>query len=193
MKPSQNPFRSSALKNLRYHIAPDEISALLTKVKAYHYRACIKGPHGTGKSTLLEDIAVSLRNTGKDIHWHYINRQMNHIKKCAVLDSIINSEKKGINFLDGGEVLGFFSWNRLITICSTKKISLLATTHHPCLLPVLFKTKKDISLMLSLSQRLAADAWNDQLKQVAITAYHHHAGNMREVFGDCYLYCAKNE
>ncbi|MGH1441315.1 MAG: hypothetical protein ACRBBR_14460 [Cellvibrionaceae bacterium] len=190
MKPSQNPFRSSALRQLRYCIDADELSALLNKIKGLNYRACIKGPHGTGKSTLLEDIAKALKQAGHSIHWHYINRQMSNTEKKAVLSSIINSKGESIHFLDGGEALGFISWNWLIQTSARKQIPLLATTHYPCLLPVLFTTQRDINLMLTLSKQLAAGEWNDALKQTAIKAYNSHSGNVREVFGDCYLHCA---
>lgn len=190
MKPSQNPFRSSALKQLRYCIDADELSALLSKIKDLNYRACIKGPHGTGKSTLLDDIAMGLKQAGHNINWHYIHRQMSSTEKNAVLSSIINNKGGAIHCLDGGEVLGFFSWNLLIQTSARKKIPLLATTHYPCLLPVLFETKRDIELMLTLSRRLAADEWSETLKQTVIEAYKRHRGNVREVFGDCYLHCA---
>jgi len=192
VKPSQNPFRSSALKKLRYCIDKHEISALLSQANELNYRACIKGPHGTGKSTLLEDIAKILSQAGHKISWYYINRQMHRTEKNAVLSSIINSKEGSIHFLDGGEALGFLSWNWLIHTSARKNIPLLATTHHPCLLPVLFTTKRDINLMLTLSKRLAADEWNNDLKQTAIKAYNSHKGNVREVFGNCYLHCASH-
>jgi len=190
MKPSQNPFRSSALQQLRYCIDTDALSALLSKIKDLNYRACIKGPHGTGKSTLLGDIAELLKREGYNLSWHYINRQMSDAEKNTVLNSILNSDQASIHFLDGGEALGFFSWNLLIQTSARKKIPLLATTHYPCLLPVFFETKRDIELMLTLSRQLAADEWTEALKKTALEAYKVHGGNVREVFGDCYLHCA---
>lgn len=193
MKPSHNPFRSSALQTLRYCLSEHEISKLLTQAEKRNYRACIKGPHGTGKSTLLADIAILLEDDGKEVAWHYINRQMSRDEKNVVLHSIIRGEKNKIHCLDGGESLGFILWNFLICYCYVKKIPLLATTHFPCLLPALFETKNNLDLTLTLSAKLAARYWDDSLKQAVEEAYYRHSGNMRDVFGDCYLYCARNK
>lgn len=191
MKPSENPFRASAIEAQRYRICTNHYAELLRLAHQKNYRACLRGAHGTGKSTLLLDIATSLELKGEAVCWHYLNRQMPWPQKFKALRAILKSDNRQLNFLDGGEVVGFAAWLLFIVLVKIKRKTLLATTHALCPLPTIYTTRSDEGTMLSLTQAFAGGCWSEPLRQLALHSYAQSGGNYREVIRVCYLHCSE--
>lgn len=189
MRPSINPFRAKALAVQRYEIAPKALNQLVLKIHRLHYRACIRGPHGTGKSTLLQDLAVALKNQGCRVNGYYLNNQMSKKNKKEVLQLILESHQSHINCLDGGETIGWFSWRWFLLKVRYKNKTLLATTHGLSPLATLYKTQVDQALILAITKRLAGASWSHEMEHLATKTYADYKGNCREVFRACYMYC----
>jgi len=193
LRPSQNPFRSSAIAQQRFRITDLDFFNLLQVIERQNFLACIRGPHGTGKSTLLEDVARIFKKQGKTVRWHYLNQDMSKAQKRSTLQEILNSKGDTINFLDGGETIGYGAW--LIFCWRAKQLNkfLLATTHTVSPLTTIYKTHADKNLMLTITKNLAGDFWCDGMRSQALKAFQHYNGNFREVFRACYFFCSELE
>ena len=112
-------------------------------------RGQIIGPHGSGKSTLIESLAEYLEITGLMV----IKETLHNSQRCisqslgANLSDLPDHfpdipRKDTILIVDGYEQLSFLNGIRLIRLCRRKKIGLLVTAHSPRLFagPVLYRT-----------------------------------------------------
>lgn len=186
MLASQNPFRRSKIARLRYQISDQNIQALIDRFQKSHCIGAILGPHGTGKSTLLEDLQLKLNSRGYITRHRRIHEGISRQEKRALFADILNGDNS-VFFLDGGENLGFASWFWLVCQVRMKGCRLLATTHKVSLLPTLHKTEVNKRLMLELTRLLADEHWDKCLENLALDIYQRYRGNMREVFRACYI------
>lgn len=191
MKPSSNPFRSSAIARQRYVISESEFTGLLTELSKMNYQASIMGPHGTGKSVLLEDLRRALESSGKSTRWFYLYTGSSRRERLATLLEILRSPGEQICCLDGGETIGGVIWNMFLLIVQLKRTSLLATTHRPCFLAALYETRADLDHALMITSNLAGADWNEEMENLAAETFRKHSGNCREIFRSCYLYCSE--
>ena len=193
MNAEDNPFRRSAIANIRYEITSEDLQHILDKLKIQNYCGAILGPHGSGKSTLMEDIQHGLEGEGKKTQWIRIHKESEKSVKRAAIKKILACDVNTINFLDGAESLGVINWITLAYKIKKKRRTLIATTHYPCPLPRIFKTYTSQAQALELTQKLAAEYWNPTLEAVAKNAYTKNKGDVREVFRACYLYLSHRE
>lgn len=191
MKPSVNPFRSSAIARQRYVISKAAFAGLLNKLSNTNYQASIIGPHGTGKSVLLEDIRRVLQSNGKRTQWFYLNTSSTRQEQLRTLWSILKSPHEQICFLDGGETLGTNLWFLFLLATRLRRSPLLATVHKPCALPIVYETHADLDRALILTANLAGGAWNEDMRTLATNTFSKHEGNCREIFRSCYMYCSE--
>ena len=187
MHANNNPFRRSEIAKLRYKLNDVQMHALTSLLQKHHYSGVILGPHGTGKSTLLEDLQSRLTDLGRSTQYLRLHRESPKQEKRQAIKNILLLPKDSILFLDGGENLGWLRWLLFSFQLRWNKVSVIATVHYPCPLPTLFRTRKDTSLMLKLTQQLAGEFWSPYLKNLALKTYRQNNGNMREVFRACYL------
>src|SRR6185436_15582003 len=64
MRAADNPFAVRRVLAIRYRLSGETWEGLLERLAALRYRAAIVGPHGRGKTTLLEDLAPRLEALG---------------------------------------------------------------------------------------------------------------------------------
>ena len=167
-------------------MSDQSMHALIDRFQNSHCIGAILGPHGTGKSTLLEDIQLKLNNLGYVTRHRRIHEGISRQEKRALFADILNGDDS-VFFLDGGENLGLVSWFWLVYQVRMKGSRLLATTHKISLLPTLHKTEINKSLMLELTRLLADEHWDTCLEKLALDTYQRYRGNMREVFRACYI------
>lgn len=190
MRANENPFRSSAIAEIRFRISAKQQRLLLNHLRIENWHGCILGPHGTGKSVLLEDLGRALEEERVEVVRAFLNSSSTEIERKDAVDRAGSLRAGQVCLIDGGEALGRFHWLRLIRRARRNGSGLVATVHRPCGLPVLHTTAPNLSLALDLAARLAGDGWNDALAAVAEGAFHQNGGNMREVFRACYWHCA---
>lgn len=193
MKAEKNPFRSSAIAELRYRIDAGERERLVSRLRTENWRGCLLGPEGTGKTTLLENLQPRIEAEGNTVVWVRLTAESKPPERQATICRVAALKPGQVCFFDGGETLGRLAWWRLLK--KTRATGgLVATVHRrPHGLPVVFHTKPDLSRSLLLAKELAGTHWDDQLAAVAKAAFRTNGGNVREVFRACYWHCARVE
>jgi predicted AAA+ superfamily ATPase len=64
MRARDNPFAVQRVLAIRYRLSGVTWEELLARLAALRFRAAIVGPHGHGKTTLLEDLGERLGDRG---------------------------------------------------------------------------------------------------------------------------------
>lgn len=190
MKAENNPFRSNAIAELRFRLDASEKRDLVERLHANGWRGCILGQEGTGKTTLLEDLEGPLRDEGIRVGWIRLNLDSTAADRRLAVARISRMRRDQCCFFDGGEVLGWLSWRRLIWSVDRHGCGLVATVHRPCPLPVVHRTNPELDQTVSLVRHLAGAHWSNELEGTARAAFREHHGNAREVFRACYWHCA---
>ncbi|MBI3854417.1 MAG: hypothetical protein HY293_01865, partial [Planctomycetes bacterium] len=183
MRARDNPFRTERILELRYRL-PSSWDELLDRWEALGRRAAIVGPHGTGKTTLLEDLAPKLR--ARDYAVHELRLDAEHPDfEPGILESCFRSlGGRDVILLDGAEQLGKSSWSRFERR-SRAAAGLVVTSHRAGLLPTLIETRTTPELLVELVAQLLGDC-PPEIRALAPRLFKKHRGNLREALGELY-------
>src|SRR5215210_193427 len=140
-----NPFASDRVERLRYRL-PEGLSwdQLLERLAALRWRAALVGPHGRGKTTLLEELAPRLTARGFRVRTVTLRQEERGVDWKRLRDLGADD----ILFLDGAELLGRFAWLRVRFFCR-RAAGLIVTSHRPGLLPTLLECSTTPELLTS--------------------------------------------
>lgn len=165
-------------------------------------RAAIVGPHGTGKSTLLEHLApclgpiryraaseseIQMRNSQGCVVWHGLRKANRPLRQ--ILASRSNWQAGGVLVLDGFEQLCF--WERVAVLFHSRwrRMGILVTGHQKISgLPTLIETQVTVETVRSLVSDLLKGCPEISSQQSFADPRLLHAlleeerGNVREVF-----------
>lgn len=186
MKASENPFRSEAIAKLRYRIEPEALKRLAQSAAEAMGAACILGPMGTGKTTLLEDLIPHIQDLGLDTHAISLNTDSTRETQRQTIVKIAGLGPTDCILLDGGEILGRMSWWKICRLVARHQVKLIATLHNNRGLRVLHETSPNWPMAKELIQALS----ERDLEEVAAESFMQSRGNIREVFRACYWACA---
>ncbi len=191
VKADENPFRASAVARLRYRMSAEAMDGVVARLREASWRGCVRGPEGTGKTTLLEDLEPRLREAGLETRWARLTLESGRDARDDAVACATALRPGECLLFDGGEVLGRWSWHCLIRRARRSGGGLLATTHRRCALPAVFTTRTDEALALALARELAGALWDAALEANARAAFRRSGGDMREVFRAGYWHCAE--
>ena len=174
MRARDNPFASHRVEKLRYRL-PEGLTwdALLGRLSSLRYRAAIVGPHGRGKTTLLEELAVRLKTQGFRVRTVTLRQEERRVGRRRGLGA------DEILLLDGAELLGRLAWLRVRFACRHAG-GLIVTSHRPGLLPTLLECETTPELLADLVKELTGK----DLETSEIFA--RHGGNLRQAFWEMY-------
>jgi nucleoside-triphosphatase THEP1 len=180
----QNPFRTECILKIRYQLAPQELNDLLATWARHHYRGALIGPHGHGKTTLLEDIQQYLKKENKKIILLRLSSDKPYLdlKQWEFIQTSIKDQH--FILLDSAGCLNFWQFHRFLTL-SKKAPGIIVTTHHRTRLPTLRYCKTSPETLVKIvSQLLHAKLTPDI--QLLNTLYQKHQGNIRECLRELY-------
>ena len=179
----RNPFTTRAVRPgaIAYRFPQGhQASDLIEVLRQNAWRGEIVGPHGSGKSTLVETLIPLLRDAGRVIQQFTLRAGESRLPIAGTVLQTWGPETQVV--IDGYEQLG--GWTRMLLnrVVSGRSCGLLITTHEPTGLPLLWKT----STCLETVQTVVRDIQNCEPRRVTDhdveLSFHKHEGNVREVF-----------
>ena len=182
-----NPFSTRFIRpGAIDYVFPAGVTAdtLAADLQRHNWRGAIIGPHGSGKSSLLEALRPALERLDRQIEFQQL-----HGGQRALDWSSLNSPqwtKRTLVIIDGYEQLSL--WKRLLlrARCRQRGAGLLVTAHQPVRLPTIFTTQPSLELALAIVQRLLPDS-DDRITPVDVTeAYASKKADLREMLLSLY-------
>jgi len=182
-----NPFatrhtRPGAIPPLDEEGSPRNLEKLVAAVERLGGSAAIRGPHGTGKSTLLTALGETLADRGTQVRSLRIRRPGG---PRPVLRALRGMPAGGFLCLDSWDELdslaglGVMLWARL------RGVRLLVTSHRAGLLPTLVRTRGTPAILAGIVRRLPPEASLLSEADLAAAFASHH-GNLRESLASLY-------
>jgi hypothetical protein len=180
MRAADNPFTVQKVRRIRYRLSGTTWEALLDRLAALRHRAAIVGPHGHGKTTLLEDLAPHLEARGfriRSVMLHTGDRWLTREQRLALFR---NPGSRDLLCVDGAEQLGRWAWLDL-RLRSRAAGGLLITSHRSGLLPTLLDCETSPELLAGIVHDLLGREVEAPEK-----LFERHGGNVREALRELY-------
>lgn len=185
MRASDNPFASDRVLSIRYEFPEGEAGTLLARLARLRYRAAIVGPHGTGKTTLLEDLETPLARLGFRVTRLRLDAEHRRFPRECLAATF---DARDLVCLDGAEQLDWARW-MLFRWRTRRAGGVLITSHRRGRLPTLIECTTSPELLDRIVNRLAPRA-EGLRTPVGLFARHH--GNLRDALRELYdVYAAR--
>jgi hypothetical protein len=157
----------------------DSLERFIARLAAANWRGAIVGPHGSGKSTLVETLKPRLADRGFDvatITFHDGERQFPAGFLTRALDTT-----RPLVIVDGFEQLSWLRRQLLHWRVRRVAAGLVVTSHASTSLPTLYRTAPNLALAEQLVSTLTAE--NPSPVSLADVAASHasHGSNLREL------------
>lgn len=181
-RPADNPFRSACIDRIDYQPVERDLQTIYQQLHSMQIRAALSGPHGTGKSCLLDALCKALATDG-----HQLLRLQMHANQPAPalrhLRQQIRSQPQAIVIIDGADCLSACYWWAL-TYSARRNPGLLITTHDRLLLPELHRQHSTPQILKRLLLELAPHL--PQLPDCH-ALFDRYRGNIRDCLRHCYF------
>ena len=176
-----NPFAVQRLLEVRYRLSGTTWEELMERLAAFRFRAALVGPHGHGKTTLLEDLARRLADRGFRLRMatlHTGDRRLSPAQRRHLFHGLTASD---LLLLDGAEQLGRLAWLEVRTR-SRAAGGLVITSHTPGLLPTLHECRTTPELL----REILRDLLGAEPGALPDDLFARHGGNLREALRELY-------
>lgn len=183
MRARDNPFAVQRVLAVRSRLARVTWEELLDRLAALGFRAALVGPHGHGKTTLLEDLAPRLEERG--FHLRSVTLRAGDRRLTAAQEETLFRDLSGRDLLlvDGAEQLGRLAWLRLRRK-SRAAGGLVITSHRPGLLPTLHECRTTPELLAGIVRDLLGP--EEGLQPACEDLWRRHRGNVRDALRELY-------
>jgi hypothetical protein len=153
---------------------------LLDRLAALRWRAAVVGPHGHGKTTLLEDLAPKLEARGFRVRTISLREAHPRLDRedRIVLRSL---GAQDVLLLDGAEQLSRLSWME-VRLRTRRAGGLVITSHRPGLLPAFFKCETTPGLLAGIVGELLDGGEEPEVEEL----HARHRGNVRDALRELY-------
>jgi hypothetical protein len=186
MKARDNPFAADRVLSVRYELSEGDAGTLLARLERLRYRGAIVGPHGTGKTTLLEDLEKPLAGLGFRVTHLRLDSETRRLSRRCLSQLAATLGARDFICLDGAEQLGRVRW--LMFRWRTRRAGgVLITSHRPGLLPTLIECTTSPALLDRIVTRLAPPMGGGRTAQDLFARHH---GNLRDALRELYDVCA---
>lgn len=178
-----NPFCSGAVENLEFRL-PGGLTwdALVAKLANVNWIGAIVGPHGSGKTSLIEQLAPHLEAQGLRPRIYHLSAETGLADKDSMLAAVREMRAPDILLLDGAEQLSTRQWLPL-RVAVDSLAGCVVTLHRTGRLPTLLETETTPHLLAELIADLTGCALPPG---EAATIHSRHRGNIRDCFRELY-------
>lgn len=186
MRARDNPFAVQRVLAVRYRLAGVTWEELLARLAGLGFRAALVGPHGHGKTTLLEDLGERLAGEGfrtRSATLHEGERRLGPRRSAALFR---DPHPRDLLLVDGAEQLDRLAWWHLRQR-SRSAVGLIVTSHLPGLLPTLHECRTTPELLGSIVTELGGA----DLLPSSAGLFARHGGNLRDALRELYDRCAR--
>lgn len=174
-----NPFRAARTDALAYRPQGCTWGDLMARLEAMGRRGAIVGPHGSGKTTLIQSLIGRLERRGLAVH----SARLTQAKPSLDVMWWKQLRRAGdatVIIVDGSERLSTFAWWKL-RYHARRAWGLIITTHKAGRLPTWVATRTGPALLGELVEELCPTAAID-----TAAIYEQSRGNLRTALRDCY-------
>ncbi len=179
-----NPFRADRIEALRYRLDEAQWRTLLARFVAHNRRGLLVGPHGSGKTTLREELERRLRAEGLDVRSLVLGDDR-RVTWANLRTLIADADARTIISLDGIDRIGAVWWWRLRQ--ATRRVGgILATSHVRGRLPVLHRHETSAALVRDLVGELTDAATATALHDRCAALFERHRGDVRACLRSLY-------
>lgn len=185
--PSENPFSSRFVRPgaVPFLFPPGEsVAAIVARFAAADRRGAIVGPHGSGKSTLVEALLPQLRNEQGEVRVFGLHDGQRTLP--SGFDAGLQSGD--VLVIDGYEQLGWLGRAALRRVVRRRRCGLLVTAHRPVGgMSTLFHACPTPAATVVLVERLTAASPGGAVTAAdVVRLFAERGGNVREVLFGLY-------
>jgi len=181
MRARDNPFAVQRVLAVRYRLAGVTWEELLERLAALRFRAAIVGPHGHGKTTLLEDLGERLGEQGFRIRTATLHEGESRLGPRRSAALFRDPHPRDLLLVDGAEQLDRLAWWHLRQR-SRSAAGLIVTLHSPGLLPTLHECRTTPELLAAIAGELGGEGAADTVPGL----FARHRGNLRDALRELY-------
>ncbi|MDA7503691.1 AAA family ATPase [bacterium] len=183
MKAKDNPYRVERIHSLPFLFSDQDFDRFYQVVEDHNFRGAIVGPHGSGKTTLVENLIKEFQSRQIQITHCRLKddgQSANYIRLRKWIDQ---APSDSILILDSAGLLSWWKWRGLLKE-SAKYKGLIITTHQPGRLTTLINTKPTFETLQSVIVHLKIA--ESPSKSHLIELFNKHRGNIRECLRELY-------
>lgn len=149
MRARDNPFRADRLHGLRYRAPGFRWPELLARLDRQGGLGAIRGPEGSGKTTLWRELGERLEETGVAVRLLRPSLSDPPAARREVRDLTQGIDRRTALLLDGADRVGPIGWRRLKQDARRAGV-LVVTTHREGRLPTLHRCATSAALLAEL-------------------------------------------
>jgi energy-coupling factor transporter ATP-binding protein EcfA2 len=177
-----NPFATRFTRPgaLNYVFADGEsAAALVSRLAELGWRAQILGPHGSGKSTLIAQLAEPLEHAGRRPAVFALHDGQRWLPRGW--EQTVGQAESRLVVIDGYEQLGYLSRCWVAWRCRRRGWGLLVTAHQDVGFPTLIRTASSMPIAQAVVEQLLGGQRSGVDAQTVAECYSASGGNVREM------------
>lgn len=183
----RNPFATRSVRPgiIPYRFANGySITNLIDTLRQQNWRGEIVGPHGSGKSTLIQSIIRGLHDIGRQERLITLRSGESRLPVSGADLQTWGADTQVI--VDGYEQLGGWTRTLINRVCSRQGCGLLVASHDSVGLPLLVRTSPSLELIQEIVREIQPCNPLRVFDRDVELSFHRHGGNVREVFFELY-------
>lgn len=175
VKPGAIPF---------YFEKPASASLLVDRLAANGWCGQIIGPHGSGKSTLVETLKPSIPREIHGVTLHVKDNKREIFS--SLMEKVTCLGEEHLLVLDGFEQLSPGQRKEMVQVCCQRKVGMLVTAHEDLGLPTLFQVSPVKEVLHRVVQRLLSESAIKIPQEVIDAAFLKYQPDLREALFSLY-------